>query len=35
LREEFCALFSDPESAAGTAAALRAYFLRFAVLARR
>ena len=34
-REEFCRLFFDPESPAGAAATLRAYFLRFAVLARR
>lgn len=34
-REEFCRLFFDPESTPGAARALSAYFLRFAMLARR
>jgi hypothetical protein len=34
-REEFCRLFFDPDSPPGAARTLSAYFLRFAVLARR
>ena len=34
-REEFCRLFFDAEWLPGAARTLRAYFLRFAVLARR
>jgi hypothetical protein len=34
-REEFCRLFFDPASSAGAARTLSAYFLHFAVLARR
>ncbi|HEV2671835.1 MAG TPA: hypothetical protein VGU74_12125 [Gemmatimonadales bacterium] len=34
-REAFCGLFFDPESPAGAAGGVSAFFLRFAVLARR
>jgi len=34
-REEFCRLFFDPAVAPGSAAGLNAYFLQFAVAARR
>jgi hypothetical protein len=34
-REEFCRLFFDPASPAAAAAGVSAFFLRFAVLARR
>ena len=34
-REAFCGLFFDPESATGGAEGVSAFFLRFAVLARR
>ena len=34
-REAFCRLFFDPESPVGDAAGVSAFFLRFAVLARR
>jgi len=34
-REEFCRLFFDPDVPAGAAGTLSAYFLQFAVLARR
>lgn len=35
VREEFCRVFYDDEPAPESARGLRAYFLRFAVLARR
>jgi hypothetical protein len=34
-REEFCRLFFEEDAPAGAAHSLRAYFLRFAILARR
>lgn len=34
-REEFCRLFFDKECPPGAAVSLKAYFLRFALLARR
>jgi hypothetical protein len=34
-REEFCRVFFDPDVPPGSAAGLRAYFLSFAVAARR